>query len=333
MSLEKSVYVYAPKDPLNRNLPSSLDDDWSAFGDAWGLTYMIYFMLKQEGLDAVFTDVYPGSGIVISHSAFLNRTVPPPKSVFEVCAQFDYRRAPYSHLHIAPNQHLSKTKNLTLPERLFWPGLTIFLPHMSQIGLIPRRLENGNRFKNIGYFGLEKNLLPALKEKGFLQQIERLGLRFIHNFDPSAWCDYSDVDCVVALREENRYIYNKPAQKLYNCWLAGVIPVLGPEQGFREAGEPGRDYIEVRNSAEVILALEMLSRSVERRRALLESGSSRKGDFTPAKIMAQWAECFSSMIIPAARKWLSGPESLKSGFYCARRLRVLFQRIRYSNWS
>jgi hypothetical protein len=48
--------------------------------------------------------------------------------------------------------------------------------------------------------------------------------------DSDQWNDYSETDCVLAIRDfENKWHYNKPFSKIINGYLAGVPVIAGNE--------------------------------------------------------------------------------------------------------
>jgi hypothetical protein len=326
------LYFIMPEDPRETNPPQSLDYGWELFGDIWGLNYLMYFIMKSF-FPITPTRALPTDGILFGHSGLLPKTRCISNSCYEVCLQFDYPRSPFSHFTIAPNRHSAHFKNLTLPTRFFWPRTTIFLPHMSQIGLKPRSANLGLRLDNISYFGLEKNMNPILLKPSFINSLGKLNMFFNPVFDPAKWTDYSNVDAVVAIREDDSLILNKPAQKLYNCWLAGVVPIMGMEQGFREEGKAGVDYLEIRNSNEAIDALSWLKNNPSAHASILKSGEIRARELTPTKIAAIWIDAVKSTIIPDAQKWLSKPSIVRKSFILFRLLREKIKTIRKSSFT
>jgi hypothetical protein len=322
------MQFFIPQERLHPNPPHFWSDDWSQFGDTAGLTYLLWFALKNEGFDVKLVNQMPSNGIVISHADFLQAISPPRPDLYVICLQLDWPRSLWAHAHLVANRQELEDNALTFAERLSFPGPRYFLTHMPQIGLKPRDPTRGARFERVGYFGLEKNLAPPFREPGWANSLKKIGVDWMAMTDPKQWCDYTDFDAVLAIREENHVFPRKPAQKLYNAWLGGLIPILGPEIGFREERRSPLDFIEASNAEEALLAIKRLKNDPALCEAMRQNGAARSKQLTPEKIAKEWATIFSQHILPKARRWLSMPHWKKQGFYLTRNLRYLKRKLR-----
>ncbi|PZO56274.1 MAG: hypothetical protein DCF15_09190 [Phormidesmis priestleyi] len=122
------------------------------------------------------------------------------------------------------------------------------------------------------------------------------------------------MDAVIAVRSFDlwqrrltNHFSNKPATKLYNAWLGGVIPVLGVESAYRQTGNrlrgSAQDYVEVKSFPKLLVALDRLKEDVQWRRSLLAQGTLRQQDYTPEKIVRKWQVFLEAVAIPAYREW------------------------------
>lgn len=125
------------------------------------------------------------------------------------------------------------------------------------------------------------------------------------------WCDYGEVDVVVALRRfqtgNKAKHHHKPATKLFNCWIAGTPAVLGAASAYREMRKSELDYIEVNNMQQTLAALEGLKNDHELRAAMARNGFARSKEIQPAATVAAWQRLIAEEIIPGYRRWLKLP--------------------------
>jgi hypothetical protein len=320
-----SISVFLPPEQSLKSHPGSWKSDWRDFGDAKGLTYLLWFALRQNGIPCELVRRFPESGIVISHAHFFERIAAPNPDLYLISLQLDWPRSVYVHAHLVANCFQMRATALTLPDRLAFPGPRYFLRHMPQIGLIPRDPDRGERFERIAYFGLEKNLSPSLRQPQWAAKLKSLGLEWYPATDPSQWADYSQCDAIIALREDNRVVTSKPAQKLYNAWLAGLIPLMGPELGFREEGREGENYLEVANAEEALAQIDRLKSDPGLRKLLRENGRARTTKLSPEEIAGYWAAEFHRVILPTAERWLDQPLFVRKMFLAARLLRSVLR--------
>src|SRR3989304_585095 len=96
-----------PSEFLSRELPGSLQDDWSKCGGSHqGPIYDTYVALKEKQINCRVSSEIPDGGIIIAHPATLARHKPVfSKQHYIVCWQQDYARCDWAHLHIVMNTY------------------------------------------------------------------------------------------------------------------------------------------------------------------------------------------------------------------------------------
>jgi hypothetical protein len=322
-----TIHFYSPGIESRTPLPTDWRNDWSFLGDGLALDYQYYFALFAAGLDVKFSETPYKEGVVFAHAAYLLNLPQPPPQTYWICLQLDWPRNPWAQAHLVANSFQLSKSALTLPER-FFTGHRYFLTHLPQVGLIPRDASRAETFETVSYFGLEKNLAAPFPTKSWRNQLKKLGLEWHLATSPADWKDYSKTDAVLAIRDTDTVIKSKPAQKLYNAWIAGVIPLMGPEIGFREAGISGHDYLEVRNAEEALAALKVLKENPELRKKLLENGRKQADRFQIQKITSEWATQFRNKILPDATKWLAQPLWRRKLFCSARKFQTSLRGLK-----
>lgn len=182
-----------------------------------------------------------------------------------------------------------------------------FVPHWRQPGLVPRDPRRGERLQRLIYKGYLRNLAPELQLRSFASALAGRGVEWVIDAveyaggaTPAAmlrWHDYSDVDGVLALRPRRRgESADKPASKLTNAWAAGVPALLGPEYAFRELRRSELDYLEVRDAAAALAAVDRLINEAGLYRAMIENGLVRAHAFDDAAVLARWREVLEQEI-------------------------------------
>jgi len=321
------IFFYIPEGALSGPLPQGWSDSWDAIHDGYGLTYLMYFALRTQGLEAELVHELPQSGIVVGHSCCFQGINRPSLDLYIICLQYDWRRNAWAQAHITANQWQTTPSALTLPQRLACPGKRYHLIHMPQLGLIPRSKSRGVRFETLSYFGLARNLSPEFQTEVWKTELRQLGLDFKIHDQPGKWKDYSGTDAVLAIRSPE-LVKDKPAQKLYNAWHAGTIAILGAEIGFREERESDLDYLEATNPEQVLAAVRRLLESAELRQAMMDNGFQRAKTRTPELIAEQWANAFRSEILPHAATWLQKPAIGRRAYLAIRAIRKDMAKLR-----
>ena len=124
---------------------------------------------------------------------------------------------------------------------------------------------------------------------------------------PSNWHDFSNADCVIAIRNFGASIAHvqRPALKLFNAWLARTPAILGFESAYRQIGRINSDYLEAQSESEVIQHLKLLASSVQVRQALIDKGEIRAQEITELAIRGQWISLLEDVVYPHFVKWKS----------------------------
>ena len=144
------------------------------------------------------------------------------------------------------------------------------LPHWPQPGIRKRDASRPPRVSRITFKGRPVNLDPEFRTQAFRDRLAALNVDFeIDEIETlvgaHSWNDYMQSDAVLAVRNMTRYdASKKPASKLINAWIAGVVPMLGPEPAFCELRRSPLDFLDVRTPDDVILAISRLNETPAR---------------------------------------------------------------------
>ncbi|MEO1388334.1 MAG: hypothetical protein AAFV85_13315 [Cyanobacteria bacterium J06634_6] len=309
------VYFYIPKALWPNELPSSLDENWAGYGlGLYAWTVQTYLRLRSAGTQCELTSRLPDEGIVICHSnALRSQTINPGPRRLLICMKAESWQSEKATLHIVQN-----------PSETSLAGNCYFVPHWPQPGLIPRDPSRNDAFETVAFFGHEASIAPALRSRAWQFALAERGLRerVVANTNrwnrystlDASWNDYHDVDAIIAVRSFNpirrwvtgRFAY-KPATKLYNAWLSGVIAILGAESAYRETGDykpgAGQNYLEVRSFAALLNTLDKLKGDVSLRRSLVAQGTKEVVEYTAAKTVRKWQVFLEVIAIPAYVEW------------------------------
>lgn len=244
--------------------------------------YQTWALLKHAGLHFPLVTEPPAEGLVIMHAdrstKFLEDANSLSKKLFIVNIAADTPPHPRADLNILQNQ-----------AQHFLTPRSLFMPHWSQAHLIKRDSARGSRFENIVFFGYHGNIASELLTEEWNDTLRRrLGLYFYLQ-EPTAWHDYSQVDCAIAIRSFSRQQYfNRPATKLYNAWQAGVPFIGGNDSAFSSEGQPGKNYFKATSLHQLLKILQRLKESDSLRTDLVEDGLKSKEMVTRDAILARW---------------------------------------------
>ncbi len=307
-----SVYFYIPKsDWPECEIPVNADTNWLLYeskpnNGVYAWTLQTYIRLKADGFPCELTDTIPTEGVVFAHRYSLPFNFKPKPRLLIVCLKADHDQHPYAQLHVVQNkQEIS-------------PDGCYYIPLWRQPGLIKRDRARGDKFENVAYFGIEKNLALELKAESWSKQLQDLGLRW-QIVAPDGWNDYSNIDAIVAVRSfqhQESYTY-KPATKLYNAWHADVPAILGSDSAFRAERQSELDYLEVASVNDAIIALKHLRDRKELRDAMVENGRVRAAATQPETLINQWRTFITDVAVPAYHRWCQ-TSNLNQKIYLAR---------------
>jgi hypothetical protein len=173
-----------------------------------------------------------------------------------------------------------------------------WLPLLPQRGIVPRR--GGPRLRTVGYMGLAENSPKWLLDGTLETQLARVGVGLYVACAPDDpqgrqvnWNDFEHVDVSLCLRADSMRFRPefKPPTKLINAWVAGCVPLAGPEPGYLAIGTPDDTLFLAEASAEAVAeAVAKLVASKEEFQRLLDGGRRRAEEFCTASIVDRWWE-------------------------------------------
>jgi hypothetical protein len=222
-----TIYFYYPNE-----IPITLDDKSGL--DCWILKTFWKLKEYKSDLNIHVVNYVPDEGIIIFHKGFFPKDIVPSNAQLFVCIQADYGRHQYAQYHIAQNplgvSNFNFSKRSFLEEKLFSFTKSYFIAHWNQNDIIKRNSSRGESFKNVCFYGIAPNFPKDLLEPSFREKLKSEGIELKIITDSDQWNDYSETDCVLAIRDfENKPHYNKPFSKIVNSYLAGVPVIAGNE--------------------------------------------------------------------------------------------------------
>ena len=251
-----------------------------------------FFHMKEAGLNVALTEEPVENAICIAHYDYLRDKFWSP-DFFIVGIRGDRSPLYTRELEVVQTpSHLSKTDQFLI---IHWP----------QFGLVKRNSSRKNSISRISYFGEPQNLGEEFKCASFIDSLKKLDVQFNICVDPAKWSDYSETDVVLAVRKHIHplNLRTKPATKLFNCWLAECIPLLGIEPAFRSVGKIGLDYFEINSSDEVIKIIKKLKEHPELVDKVIQRGAQRSSEFTFEVIKEQWIEFLLGPVSDTFEEW------------------------------
>ncbi|MFI0348211.1 MAG: hypothetical protein ACH346_05515 [Chthoniobacterales bacterium] len=257
--------------------------------------YQTWALLRTIGVPCSLFPQMPQDGIVIVLSGSLSKFCNPPKNVFLVDIVADGLPNPSAHFHIVQNRAHAKRLHRSC-----------FIPHWPQPNLIKRHPERGDHFENISFFGHSPNLASELQSFKWQNRLrEELNIQ-LQIKGSSSWHDYSDTDCVIAIRDFSRSgHFHKPATKLYNAWNAGAPFIGGSDSAYAADGEPGKNYLVASSPEEVFLHLTHLKKNPTFRANLVTEGKKAGINFIQAATLERWRNLIEETLPQLATEWLS----------------------------
>jgi hypothetical protein len=303
------IYFYIPESQLQGPVPEHASEYWQwriskstgqTFLGKFDWTLQTYLWLKEEGFPCELAKTHPSEGIVVSHKDFLDEIQKPTKSTLLVCLKSDRRPHRYAQAHIVQNP---EDRVPRIQEQLV---KSFFVPHWVQPLLVPRAVERGDRFENIGYVGSAIELDSLFQQQSWHDTLKGMGFDWMLATTSDTWSDYSALDALVALRKCNSTSEDftfKPATKLYNAWHAGIPAILGVESAYRAERKSDLDYLEAESPEEVIRALERLRNDKDLRKEMVRNGRMRALETRPENIVKIWEGFLTHVAIPAYKRW------------------------------
>lgn len=290
------IYFYVPHE-IFTEIPNDEAEflKWEERGEYHGVASWVvltYLRIRESQLHVEFIRRVPDSGIVITHARILrDMPVIVPPQVMLVCIEGDRGRSAAAAVHLVQNP---------VQESRATPWRRIYIPYWTQPGLIPRRSDRGNRFESLAFFGNQFNLAPELHEEAWTNELNRMDLQWDLRLSHERWYDYSGVDGVIAIRSFRGHWNEiwKPANKLFNAWAAGAIPVVGPESAMLHHGTHRRDCMICHSVEEAISCIAELKESSELRALLRANGAERAMNYRRAAVARLWGDLIETVLVP-----------------------------------
>lgn len=283
--------------PIVKNYPSLI----------W--VWSTYLRLRTAGLSCTLSDQFPREGITVSASCNIPLFMTTPANVCHICADADSPPRFYPQIHVLQNKCQCKEYSTTFSIPRF-----VYIPHWPQPNLVPRDPRRGDTFENLAYVGARDQLAREFQGADATSKFAKAGFDF-HIIDDN-FNDYSDIDCLVAIRslDDNPHIH-KPASKLVNCWAAGVPAILGPESAYRSSGNSSIDYIEVKTLDECVEALQLLKLNRELRHKMISNGRARWREFSDEAIVQLWLKLLTKDAPEIYQMWRSRGVFFRAAFH------------------
>jgi hypothetical protein len=288
------IYFYYPNE-----IPITLD--YKSGLDCWILK--TFWKLKEYEIDLniqLVNDI-PKEGIVIFHKGFFLKDLKPNINQFFVCVQADYGRHQFAQCHIVQNpvgvNNFNFSKRSFFEEKLFSFTKSYFIAHWNQNDIIKRDSSRDKQFKNVCYFGIRENFPKELLESDFIRKLKKEGIELKIITDSNKWNDYSQTDCVLAIRDfGNKSHYNKPFSKIINSYLAGVPVIAGNESSAQFLkNHIALDLNIVENSEECFNAIMHIKENYFNCQKSIESQKTQLIDFQDEQIIKNWKNLLQEM--------------------------------------
>jgi len=271
--------------------------------------YQTWAALSAAGIPCELSSAIPGEGILLALSGFFHDSWRPPRGVFFADIVADFLPHPSAHLHIVQNG----THARRLPR-------SVFMPLWTHPNLVARDPSRGATFENVCFLGDPGNLAPELRSREWQDQLEKTpGLRLdVRRAD--RWHDYSDVDCVLAIRDFTRSRQlHKPGTKLYNAWLAGVPFIGGNDSAYAADGNCGVDYLKAESPEAVLAHLRRLRDDPAFRSSLVANGREAGKAFTRDKTLRRWERLVMETLPDRAGRLAAAPSPNRFFFEATQR--------------
>ena len=255
--------------------------------------FQTWLALERSGFPARLTHSIPAEGVMVTLTSCVPVGFRVPERVFFVGVVADYLAHPQAHLHVVQNvAHARRLHN------------SVFVPHWPHPNLLPRDPARSDRFENVCFLGEKSNLARELADPVWQKRLKSdLGVDFII-CGADRWHDYTEADCVVAVRGFNRSAYlQKPATKLYNAWLAGVPFIGGTDSAYAAEGERGQNFLRAQTVEELVGHIRRLKNEPDLRNRLVAAGRIAGQAVTPSAILQHWTRLLGETVQGAAERW------------------------------
>ena len=169
----------------------------------------------------------------------------------------------------------------------------VMLPLLPQRGLVRRAAHRIVTVTTIGYKGDPRQAPAFLRSDHFHAALAPLGVWFeADDLDgsPARWPDFERTDVALCMRAEGHRLDHKPPTKLINAWVAGCIPLIGPEPAYEELAAPGSDSLHVTDEQDVIDAIRRMCESPALVSTLEAGVAGRGAEFAAERVLERWLE-------------------------------------------
>jgi hypothetical protein len=271
--------------------------------------------LGERGVAVSIGETFKPGVVNLAHRDSLNRWLLPYFRCYIVGVRADRPPVVVCDWEILQNQ--VRSCGPTQSAIPFWP----------QPGLVARDPGRGSRIERIAYFGRTGTATSWLVQPEFHEALARLGVQF--EIREHAWFDYSDIDLVLAHRQEApTMLLQKPASKLINAWHAGVPALLGDEPAYRALRRSDLDYVRIDSAEDVLAAVRRLKSDPLLYHSMVHRGMVRAVDFTVERIRQLWLDCLCNQALPDAQR--RRPPNVLAG-WASQQKKLLLQKAQ-SRW-
>lgn len=281
------IYFYYPNE-----IPIALD--YKSGLDCWILKTFWNLKDYKSELNIHLVNDVPEEGIIIFHKGFFLKDLIPSEKQFFVCIQADYGRHQYAQCHIAQNllgvNNFRFSKRSFFEEKIFSFTKSYFIAHWNQDHIIERNLFRGESFKNLCFYGISQNFPQSLLEPSFQDKLKLEGIKLIMITDSNQWHDYSETDCVLAIRDfDTKPHFNKPFSKIINSYIAGVPIIAGHESSaLYIKNELGINLPTVKNAEECFNAIKQVKDNYLNCLQRVKKDNEKLKEFQDGAIVLSW---------------------------------------------
>jgi hypothetical protein len=269
--------------------------------------------LAQQGISTSIGERFMPNAVCVAHRDCLNNFFDSSFRSFVVGVRAD--RPPLHNCNITIVQnHLGLDGDDT-----------VFMPFWPQPGLVPREPGRGSMIQKLAYMGRTGSMPHWYTEPTFLQALADEGVAF--EIRETQWHDYSDVDLVLACRDEaSNVLAHKPASKLVNAWLAGVPALLSPEPAFMRLRHDDDDFKIVHSGKDVIEAVRALKRCPIAYMRMLARAQQRRQYCDRERVIAAWMHLLTGRVQRDFTAWQHSRHNM-AWCFCEHAARTAQQKL------
>lgn len=300
------VYFYLSNDYWFEgvdNLPSWRT--WEGYKDgSYCWTLQTYYYLKEAGYQCLLVNKLPPEGIIITHKSNLPELLIPRPRQLIVCCAADWGLHLFAQVNLVQNPHGEKKAGSPFVERNITKSKNIFVRLWPQSGIIKRDKQRGNTFSHLVFMGRKENLHPALKSSKWKKFVDENNLKWSIKDDAESWKNYRNVDATISIRDFSGNPYHwKPATKLYNSWIAGVIPICGAESAYSYESNSDEDCLITHSYEQLCTTVIKLKNCEDFRIKCFNASRMRSHDITVERVTNEWVELIGGTLTNEYERW------------------------------